>query len=187
MNNLDLAQRVKEIRMRKGLSQEALAEDSGLSLRTIQRIENNETIPRGDTLQRLANALNTSPDEILDWKIKEDKKYLGLMSIYSLAFLVFPLLGIIIPLTMWVMNKDTIKNVNELGKLILNFQLTWSLILFLYLIFATMLNVEMLGLFFIAIPVLFLYLYNIIATLVNTIRISNNKPVKYIPSLPILR
>ena len=60
MNNLNLAQRVKDLRNRKGISQENLAEESGLSLRTIQRIENNETVPRGDTLKKLSIALETS-------------------------------------------------------------------------------------------------------------------------------
>ena len=46
-----LGKRLKELRNRKGLSQEQLAEDSCLSLRTIQRIEKNETVPRGDTLK----------------------------------------------------------------------------------------------------------------------------------------
>jgi len=77
MNNLHLAQHIKELRNRKGMSQEFLAEESGLSLRTIQRIENSETVPRGDTLKRLAIALQTSPDEIIDWKIEEDKNYLS--------------------------------------------------------------------------------------------------------------
>ncbi|MDB4025673.1 helix-turn-helix transcriptional regulator [Flavobacteriaceae bacterium] len=84
MNNLNLALRVKELRNRKGFSQEILAEESSLSLRTIQRIENNETIPRGDTLKRLAIALDTSPNEIIDWKIQEDQNYLRLMSLASL-------------------------------------------------------------------------------------------------------
>ena len=75
-SSYNLAQRVKELRNRKGISQEILAEESGLSLRTIQRIENNETVPRGDTLKRLAIALDTSPDEIIDWKILEDQNYL---------------------------------------------------------------------------------------------------------------
>ncbi len=47
MERSDLAKRVKELRTKKGLSQEQLAEASGLSLRTIQRIENGETLPRG--------------------------------------------------------------------------------------------------------------------------------------------
>jgi transcriptional regulator with XRE-family HTH domain len=67
MKNIQLANRIKNLRIRKGFSQEELAEISGLSLRTIQRIENGETEPRGDSLKRLVTAFEVSPDEILDW------------------------------------------------------------------------------------------------------------------------
>lgn len=43
MKNKELAQKIKSLRNRKGFSQEELAEKTGLSLRTIQRIENGET------------------------------------------------------------------------------------------------------------------------------------------------
>ncbi len=134
MNDLNLSQRVKDLRNQRGMTQELLAENSGLSLRTIQRIENNETVPRGDSLKRLAFALNTTPDEIIDWKMQEDKGYLTLMSLSALGFLFFPILGIIIPLIFWVLKKDKLKNVNELGKSILNFEITWSVLFFLYFI-----------------------------------------------------
>ncbi|SHJ48799.1 protein of unknown function [Hymenobacter daecheongensis DSM 21074] len=51
------ATRIQSIRKSKGLSQELLAEQSGVSLRTIQRVEQGETMPRGYTLQALAAAL----------------------------------------------------------------------------------------------------------------------------------
>lgn len=51
---------IKQLRKSKGLSQENLSDKSGLSLRTIQRIENGETIPRGDSLNRIANAMDVS-------------------------------------------------------------------------------------------------------------------------------
>lgn len=193
MNHLNLSERVKELRSRKGMSQELLAEASGLSLRTIQRIENNETVPRGDTLKRLSIALNTSPDEIVDWKVQEDQNYLTVMSMSALGFLFFPLLGIIIPLTMWMFKKDKLKNVNELGKSILNFQISWTLLLFLIYIFMIMRMFggvfrwfsigfrEMLMIFII------LYGYNIIITVINTIRVYQKKPFKYVPALRILR
>ncbi|MDO5981621.1 helix-turn-helix domain-containing protein [Flavivirga spongiicola] len=192
MNNLNLAQRVKELRNRKGISQEILAEESSLSLRTIQRIENNETVPRGDTLKRLAIALNTSPDEIVDWKIQEDQNYLTLMSLSALAFLFFPLLGIIIPLTMWILKKDKLKNVNELGKSMLNFQISWTLLLFLYYIFIITGMFGFEGVLYIGIlkmflPLIILYAYNIIITIYNTIRVHNKKSFKYRPALRILR
>jgi len=196
MNNLNLAQRVKDLRNRKGISQEVLAEESGLSLRTIQRIENNETVPRGDTLKRLAIALDSSPDEIVDWKMQEDQNYLTLMSLSALGFLFFPLLGIIIPLIMWVFKKDKLKNVNELGKSILNFQILWALLLFSYyiLLIADVISGGFLGIlpkwklnFGILTPFLILYAYNIIITVYNSIRVYNKKTFKYRPALRILR
>ena len=199
MNNSHLAGRIKELRNRKGISQELLAEESGLSLRTIQRIENNETFPRGDTLKRLSLALNTSPDEIVDWKVQEDQNYLTIMSMSALGFLFFPLLGIIIPLTMWMFKKDKIKNVNELGKSMLNFQISWTLLLFLYYIFmfTGMFGGIFRGIFGdlispswmlqVVFPIVILYGYNIIITVINTIRIYNNKSFKYMPALRILR
>ena len=51
------AERILAIRTSKGLSQELLAEQSGVSLRTIQRVEQGETVPRGHTMQALATAL----------------------------------------------------------------------------------------------------------------------------------
>ncbi|MBJ6368318.1 helix-turn-helix domain-containing protein [Snuella sedimenti] len=199
MDHLNLAQRVKELRTGKGFSQEVLAEISGLSLRTIQRIENNETVPRGDTLKRLAVALNTSPDDIVDWQVQEDQSYLTLMSASALGFLFFPLLGIIIPLTLWILKKDKLKGVNELGKSILNFQISWVLLLFLYYIFiiSGMLGLGNIftkilpnwrfGILTFFIPLICLYLYNIMVTIINTIRIHKHKSFKYVPALRILR
>jgi transcriptional regulator with XRE-family HTH domain len=74
---LNLSQRVKGLRNQTGMTQESLAENSGLSLRTIQRIENNETSPRGDSLKRLAIALNTSPDELLQAESNDDEMILA--------------------------------------------------------------------------------------------------------------
>ncbi len=198
MSELNLAQRVKELRNRKGLSQEDLAEASSLSLRTIQRIENSETEPRGDSLRKLSEALECTPEDIIDWKIKEDKGYLTFMSISSLSFLFFPILGIIIPLVLWILKKDKLRGVDKLGKSIMNFQITWTMLLFiLYIsIFAGIFgivggffsgSVSPRGIFVFYIPFLFLYGFNILVTVINTIRVYQNKSYKYIPAIPILR
>lgn len=196
MNDSSLSQKVKELRNRKGFSQESLAEECGLSLRTIQRIENNESVPRGDTMKRLALALNTSPDEIIDWKIQEDQNYLTLMSLSAIGFLFFPILGIIIPLILWISKKDKLKNVNELGKAILNFQISWTFLLFIYyaFIFITILggfnsllsNLKM-TMYTLYIPLMIMYLYNIVMILFNAIRVYNKKTFKYKPALNILK
>ena len=66
MANQNLTHRVKELRKRKALSQDELAKNAGLSLRTVQRVENGETIPTGETLKRLAFVLDVDPNELLD-------------------------------------------------------------------------------------------------------------------------
>ncbi|AXP81270.1 anaerobic benzoate catabolism transcriptional regulator [Mariniflexile rhizosphaerae] len=194
MNDLNLSQRVKGLRNQRGMTQELLAEDSGLSLRTIQRIENAETVPRGDSLKRLAIALNTTPDEIIDWKIQEDKGYLILMSLSALGFLFFPILGIILPLVFWILKKDKLKNVNELGKSMLNFEITWSIVLFSYsiLLFLGVISpifkhITPFSVFKAYVPIIILYIYNFTIIIINTVRVSNGKKYNYIPSLRIFK
>ena len=132
----ELATRIINYRKRKGYSQELLAELSGLNLRTIQRVEKGDTVPRGDSLQRLAKALGTSPDNLIDWTVKEDKSVLTILNLSQLSFLVFPLLGVLIPMGIWIIQKEKVAKLNELGKPILNFQLTWAIIFFLFSFFS---------------------------------------------------
>lgn len=191
MDNNHLAQRVKRLRIQKGMSQEFLAEESGLSLRTIQRIENGESNPTGESLKRIASALNVTPDEIMDWSIKEDKKYLTFLNLSALTFLFFPLLGILIPFILWTSKKDKIKNINRLGRALINFEITWTMLLFfipavLFILSKTGLlqNISM-STFFVVIGLL--YLFNLISILMNTIRITNEKDIIYVPRIKFLK
>ena len=68
--------KIKEIRLKKGMSQEELAETSQVSLRTIQRIENNENEPRGKTMQLICESLGIPIEELLDYDKKEDLQFL---------------------------------------------------------------------------------------------------------------
>ncbi|WBA42850.1 helix-turn-helix domain-containing protein [Hymenobacter canadensis] len=58
------AARIVAIRKSRGFSQEVLAEQSGVSLRTIQRVEQGDTVPRGHTLLALAAALQVPLEEL---------------------------------------------------------------------------------------------------------------------------
>ena len=55
---MKLSDKVKALRNEHGFSQEELAKQTQLSLRTIQRIEQNETGARGDTIKRLAQVFD---------------------------------------------------------------------------------------------------------------------------------
>ena len=64
---------ISNSRKSKQLTQEELAEMSKVNLRTIQRIENNENVPRGNTLKLICNALELSISN-LESELIEDKK-----------------------------------------------------------------------------------------------------------------
>lgn len=57
---MGIADRIKEQRKKRGISQVKLAKDMGLSLRTVNRWEAGERSPRAEDLTRLAIALDTT-------------------------------------------------------------------------------------------------------------------------------
>jgi len=65
METKNLAKNLKELRKVRGMSQEYLADESRVSLRTIQRIENNESEPTGETIKRIAIALDVELRELI--------------------------------------------------------------------------------------------------------------------------
>ena len=70
-----IAKKISETRKAKGLTQEELAEKSKVNLRTIQRIENNESEPRGKTLSLICDALQIDISELT---IIENEKIIGI-------------------------------------------------------------------------------------------------------------
>ena len=191
MTNPHLAIRVKELRNQKGMSQEILAEESGLSLRTVQRIENGESNPTGDTLKRLSNALQVNPDELIDWTIKEDKEYLIFLNLSALSFIFFPLLGILVPFIMWTSKKGKLKNVNKIGRELINFEITWTILLFFIPFSWFIINkiglLENLTFSTIIAFAVMMYFLNFIFITFNTFRISNKKDVVYYSLIKFLR
>lgn len=55
---ISIAELISTTRKRKQLTQEELADLSKVNLRTIQRIENRENVPRGNTLKLICEALD---------------------------------------------------------------------------------------------------------------------------------
>ena len=191
MKQTHLATRVKEFRTQKGMSQEVLAEESGLSQRTVQRIENGESNPTGDTIRRISNALNINPDELIDWTIKEDIGYLIFLNLSALSFLFFPLLGVLVPFIMWTSKKDKLKNVNNIGRDLINFEITWTIMLafisFSLFLLTKVGALEHLTFSIIIIIALMMYLLNIVFITYNTFRINSKKEVVYFSLIKFLR
>lgn len=64
--------RVYELRKKKGMTLQQLADKAGISKTAINNFERGETCPTVDTLARLAEALGVSVDKLLDRKAKKD-------------------------------------------------------------------------------------------------------------------
>jgi transcriptional regulator with XRE-family HTH domain len=189
MKDLSLSNRIKELRTQLGYSQAELADNARLSLRTVQRIESGEVKPRGYTLQSIAAALKISADELTEWEQKSDKLFLIMLNLSALCFVMFPLLGTLIPLLLWVIKKNDIKNSDQMGRKILNFQITWLLIFG-----AGMIAFVQIGLtgkvFTFTNYLLFVcicYGFNVLSIIVNAMRVQQEKQVKYFLAIPFFK
>ena len=103
---------VKELRIKKGMTQEELADKTEVSARTIQRIENGEVDPRAYTLQMIAKALdvdfslfveNESEEKQESQKI-DDKNWPALIHLSGIIPLIFPII------VLWNNKKDKTKD-----------------------------------------------------------------------------
>jgi transcriptional regulator with XRE-family HTH domain len=127
----EIGKKIRELRKKKGLSQEELAESAKVNLRTIQRIEKNESEPRGKTLNLICQVLDINAEDILDYGKQTDISYLTIFHLSVITFLAIPVGNIILPLILWMNKKDKIIGLKKIGANLLNFQIVWSILTFL--------------------------------------------------------
>jgi len=179
-----IGEKIKEVRKKKGLSQEELAESAMISLRTIQRIENNQSEPHGKTLNLICEVLGINAEDILDYGKNADKNYLTIFHLTVLSFLAIPLGNIIIPLIMWMNKKDKIIGLKEIGKNVLNYQIVWSILTFISITVYAIFKIMHYGNY----PILFyifigLYILNIILPIIFAIKTKNEKTENLYPNI----
>ena len=114
---------IKELRIKKGMTQEELADKTEVSTRTIQRIENGQVDPRAYTLQMIAKALNvdysvftaneTSENEEAE---KQDYTWLGLLHLSGILPLMFP------TVLMWRAKNEKTKAMKNHYRSVISFQ-----------------------------------------------------------------
>lgn len=116
-----------EYREKLNLTQDELAEKSGISVRTIQRIEAGAT-PKGFTLKTLAKVLNISEAQLFDNSTEQQHFNYQLIKLINLSSLFFfiPLGNIFIPLIIMHLKKE----VNHITKQIISVQILWTIISF---------------------------------------------------------
>lgn len=130
--------------------------------------------------------------------MKENRGLLMMINFSALSFILLPFLGVIIPFVIWLSNRKTIQYLDKTGRGILNFQITWFILLVLWFLF---ISTKLVSLFqsdsihgeitaavsMQSIALIFLYFYNFAFVIINAFRIDRGKELFYFPSIPFFR
>lgn len=165
---------IKELRLKKGMTQEELAEKTEVSARTIQRIENGDVDPRAYTLQMIARALDVDyalftenePDEEQETQRVKDSNWLGLLYFSGIIPLIFPTVLI------WHLKKDQVKGISVHYRDVISFQLmVWvGIIAGLWIYWRAQ----------VPIPLIMIFLVNAVIAIVNTVKVLSGEPYRHI-------
>lgn len=175
-----------------GYTQLELAKKTGLSLRTIQRLESSNKKPRGHTLTVLSEIFNMDSSVLqekfksIEQTKKQETSSIRLINLSVLAFLGIPFGNIILPVILWKRKRKS-KLVDEFGRRIINFQILWSAIFCLLLCIAPFVN----KFFFSGTPLILVVLFsamaiNIIIVCATAIKLQRdnfdflNLPIRFI-------
>lgn len=124
--------KVKLLREQKNLTQTELAEKSGLSLRTIQRIESGQSL-KGFTLKAIAQTLEIEPENLFS---KEEENFqidrAKFINLSALSGLIIPFGGIIFPAILTYRTQDSVNR--ELGKSVIGVQIILAFVISVFLI-----------------------------------------------------
>jgi len=140
---------LKKEREKLGATQAELAKKTGLSLRTIQRLETSTKAPKGHTLVELSKAFSLTPAALqgqfqdIDQIETSDTLSIKFINLSALACAGFPFGNIIMPIVLWKKKRGS-KIVDEVGRKIINFQILWSIMLCLLLSISPFVNLYVL-------------------------------------------
>lgn len=169
-------QLIKDLRLKKGVTQEELATKTDISVRTIQRIENGDVDPRAYTLQAIAAALEIdfevlagSKSELNRFDDKESDKWMPILHLSGLLLLIIP------PIIIWIWKRDKVENMRKHAIDVINFQLSMSL----YLLPCLLLSIHPIS--------ILLFVYSQMAIIVNTVKVTNNKTYRYLLNIGFLK
>lgn len=138
---------IKKMRQVLGYTQEDLAKQSTLSLRTIQRLEASTKAPKGHSLKMLAQVFSLAPTELADKFApviqveNSDKTSMKLINLSVLAVFLFPFGNLFGPLLVWSRKRHS-KAVDKMGRSIINFQLFWTSIMIFGLIVSPFIDIS---------------------------------------------
>lgn len=168
--------KIQEYREKLNLTQEELAEKSGLSVRTIQRIEAGAKL-KGHTLNVLSETLGIEKDILINPKVEKsiNLKWVKWINLSSLPFTIIPFANILVPAILIYLKKEY----NALTKQIVSIQILWTLISAIVFFSSPFINRLFETEIRITLPVLVIsILVNISIILTNAITLDRNQKLR---------
>lgn len=162
--------KVQYYREKLNLTQKELSEKSGISVRTIQRIESGIN-PKGFTAKALAKALNVYEDELNKGIEDIDITTINIINLSSLIFVFIPILNFIIPLVISTVKKEK----STITKQIITIQILWSLTFITLYFILQIFNFDELGRNIGVILILLLIFLNAFIIIRNSIELNKKK------------
>ena len=148
---MELGEKITAERKKKGITQQQLADITKLTARTIQRIENGQSIPRSFTINAIANALDTTfqalqqevqqDNNSLDLQSGNDQRhFLQLLTLSCYSYLLIPVIHFLIPL--FILKKTSLKDIQTIAvaRRIIRTQVIWTVATNLLMLLTLALN-----------------------------------------------
>jgi transcriptional regulator with XRE-family HTH domain len=197
---------LKEYRLAKSLSQQELSDRSGISLRTVQRIEKLESAGSPYVIRTLSETLGIEANSLLQRSDNDESKafqdvmvesvspnrYLKYINISSLSVLLFPFLNLVVVTgTYLILRKRLIiPNERATARKILSLQILWSVITLIMLVFTPLIDHWFLHIGDVMEIPLFIWIYlvllfsHLLITMSAAARLNLGKaPIPYIPNI----
>lgn len=147
-------QKIATARKLKGFTQEHLADLSNLTVRTIQRIESGESIPRAHTLKAIATALDINFTELITnaesndsipnlqntpafANYEDSKHFLKMLCLSCFSYLIIPFIHFLIPALLLKKSNEQHPAIIAFAKKMIRTQFYWQISLSL-LLFGTL-------------------------------------------------
>ncbi|MEO1050572.1 MAG: helix-turn-helix transcriptional regulator [Bacteroidota bacterium] len=176
---------IANARSLKGLSQEELAELSGISLRTIQRVESGSVIPRPHTLRSICQPLELEIAQLQQKDAGEEAIELnwnGIRKVNLAALSVLLLPGLQILIQLLIKRKHNLSDKeHKLIKRLISFQVFWLIVSLLAIALTPLISYILSGqtaFGHFPLPQLvyvMLLLCNVIITIINAVKIDQKK------------
>ena len=183
---MKIGSKIKDLRIRRGYTQVDLSEKTNLTVRTIQRIENDEVAPSNYSIKKLSEVLKVDLLLLKNKEQMENSKNLKNRSLLWLILLHLSglFLTVIPPLIIWLLFREKDERIEVHGKDIINFQLNMFIIAaicgIIFYFFLPYMS-------YIIPLVIIMGIYVFLTVIINLIRVSTHNEYRYPVILKFLR